>query len=67
MTDGDVTLNESRVIAAYLVNKFEPNSSLYGGEDNELKAKIDEMLLREENKLFKNIIPIVVSCSNVGL
>ena len=54
-------LGESRTIAVYLVNTFGPENSLHGAEDIQLKAKIDEMLVTEEQKITKKFMPIAVS------
>ena len=53
-------LGESRTIAVYLVNTFGPENSLHGAEDIQLKAKIDEMLVNEEQKITKKFMPIAV-------
>ena len=54
-------LGESRTIAVYLVNTFGPENSLHGAEDIQLKAKIDEMLVTEEQKITNKFMPIAVS------
>ena len=54
-------IGESRSIAVYLVNTFGPEHSLHGAEDIQLKAKIDEMLVREENNITNKSTPIIVS------
>lgn len=51
LVDGSLTLTQSQVIAAYLVNKYGNESKLYGSNNIE-KAKIDE-LMAEATSLYE--------------
>ena len=52
-------LNESAVIATYLVNKYGKDSKLLG-DSAETRAKVEEMLAREPD-LASCVFPVVVS------
>eukprot|EP00092_Neocalanus_flemingeri_P013192 GFUD01014218.1.p1 GENE.GFUD01014218.1~~GFUD01014218.1.p1 ORF type:complete len:222 (-),score=73.11 GFUD01014218.1:129-794(-) len=52
MVDGDFVLNESRAIAAYLVNKYGKDDKLYP-KDAELRARVDQRLYFDMGVFYK--------------
>ena len=62
LVDGDFILTESRAILAYLVGKYDQNSSLYPS-DVLKRAKVDERLYYDATVVFSSILQIIVSYS----
>jgi len=58
IVDGDLTLNESHAIAAYLANKYSNNNGIYP-EDPVIRAKVDQMMYFDTNLLSKTFGEIV--------
>merc|ERR1712123_63948 len=54
MVDGDVVLNESRAIAAFLVSKYGKNSKLYP-TDPVTRAKVDQRLYFDMGVFYENL------------
>eukprot|EP00091_Calanus_sinicus_P022779 TRINITY_DN7402_c0_g1_i2.p1 TRINITY_DN7402_c0_g1~~TRINITY_DN7402_c0_g1_i2.p1 ORF type:complete len:222 (+),score=50.80 TRINITY_DN7402_c0_g1_i2:64-666(+) len=52
MVDGDFVMNESRAIAAYLVNKYGKNDQLYP-KDAEVRARVDQKLYFDMGVFYK--------------
>lgn len=65
--DGDLRLNESRAIMAYLVNKYQPDNEHLYPKDPKTRARIDEMLFYETGTFFsaayKLLMPVVLGQS----
>ena len=51
--DGDFVMNESRAIAAYLVNKYGKDDSLYP-KDAEVRARVDQKLYFDMGVFYKS-------------
>ena len=52
MKDGDFVMNESRAIAAYLVNKYGADDKLYP-KDAETRARVDQRLYFDMGVFYK--------------
>lgn len=52
ITDGDLSMGESRAIMAYLVNRYKPNHPHLYPQDPISRARIDELLYYEASTLF---------------
>jgi len=52
MADGDFVMNESRAIAAYLVNKYGKDDKLYP-KDPEVRARVDQRLYFDMGVFYK--------------
>jgi len=52
MVDGDFVMNESRAIAAYLVNKYGEDDKLYP-KDAEIRARVDQRLYFDMGVFYK--------------
>ena len=52
MKDGDFVMNESRAIAAYLVNKYGADDKLYP-KDAEIRARVDQRLYFDMGVFYK--------------
>jgi len=52
MVDGDFVMNESRAIAAYLVNKYGKDDKLYP-KDAEVRARVDQRLYFDMGVFYK--------------
>ena len=64
--DGDLTLNESHAIVAYLANKYSSNNEIYP-TDPSIRAKVDQMMYFDTNLLSKTFGEIVVRDSLLGI
>lgn len=62
LVDGDFVLTESRAILAYLVNKFQPGSSLYPSEAK-ARAIVDQRLYYDATVVFESSASIIVRAS----
>ena len=58
--DGELTLNESHAIVAYLANAYAPKTSIYP-TDPKIRAKVDQMMYFDTNIFYKTFGEIVVS------
>jgi len=58
LVDGDLTLNESHAIAAYLANKYSADNTIYP-TDPTIRAKVDQMMYFDTNLLSKTFGEIV--------
>ena len=63
LVDGKTILNESRVAAAYLVNKYGKDDKLYP-KDPETRAMVDQMLYFDMGVLYKAYGEVMVSIFN---
>ena len=52
MKDGEFVMNESRAIAAYLVNKYGKDDALYP-KDPEVRARVDQRLYFDMGVFYK--------------
>lgn len=52
VVDGDLNMNESRAVAAYLVNKYADNDKLYP-KDATLRYKVDKLLYFDMGVFYK--------------
>ena len=64
--DGDLTLNESHAIVAYLANKYSSDNEIYP-TDPSIRAKVDQMMYFDTNLLYKTFGEIVVRDSSLGI
>ena len=60
LVDGKTILNESRVAAAYLVNKYGKDDKLYP-KDPETRAMVDQMLYFDMGVLYKSYGEVMVN------
>ena len=60
IVDGELTLNESHAIVAYLANAYAPKTSIYP-TDPKIRAKVDQMMYFDTNIFYKTFGEIVVS------
>jgi len=58
IVDGDLTLNESHAIVAYLANKYSSDNEIYP-MDPSIRAKVDQMMYFDTNLLSKTFGEIV--------
>lgn len=63
LVDGDFVLTESRAILAYLINKFQPASSLYPTEPRS-RAIVDQRLYYDATVVFESSASIIVRAKN---
>ena len=52
--DGDLTLNESHAIVAYLANRYSSDNEIYP-TDPSIRAKVDQMMYFDTNLLSKTL------------
>ena len=52
IVDGELTLNESHAIVAYLANAYAPKTSIYP-TDPKIRAKVDQMMYFDMGQLYK--------------
>jgi len=52
VTDGDFVMNESRAVAAYLVNKYGKDDGMYP-KDAEVRARVDQKLYFDMGVFYK--------------
>lgn len=55
LIDGDLRLNESRAIAAYLVRKCGQTTRLYSEDDLQVRARVDQRLYFDMGTFFPAI------------
>lgn len=60
LVDDEVVICESRAIMAYLINKYQPNSSLYPSDPKQ-RAMIDQRLYYDATVVFEAGAQIIVS------
>jgi len=69
MVDGDFVMNESRAIAAYLVNKYGKDDKLYP-KDAEVRARVDQRLYFDMGVFYKAfgecVYPVMFGGDKVG-
>lgn len=60
MVDGDLLMNESRAISAYLINQYGQKVKHLYPEDPQERAAIDELLYFDQSVLFINFRDLYV-------